>query len=47
MAQPTLFAAMSTLDGAVISRCAQRRRHGEWLDFLRQIDRKTPKKKEL
>ena len=35
----TLFAAMSTLDGSVISRCAQRHRHIEWLDFLRQIDR--------
>ncbi|RJF92825.1 IS630 family transposase [Noviherbaspirillum saxi] len=43
----TLFAAMCTLDGAVISRCAQRHRHGEWLDFLRQIDRETPKEKEL
>ena len=38
----TLFAAMSRLDGAVISRCAQRHRHIEWLDFLRQIDRETP-----
>ena len=43
----TLFAAMSTLDGTVISRCAQRHRHIEWLDFLRQIDRETPKDKEL
>ena len=43
----TLFAAMSTLDGSVISRCAQRHRHVEWLDFLRQIDRETPKAKEL
>lgn len=43
----TLFAAMSTLDGSVISRCAQRHRHIEWLDFLRQIDRETPKGKEL
>mgnify|MGYP000031064779 FL=1 len=43
----TLFAAMSTLDGSVISRCAQRHRHVEWLDFLRQIDRETPKDKEL
>jgi transposase len=34
----TLFAAMSTLDGAVISRCA---------DFLRQIDRETPAQREL
>ena len=43
----TLFAAMSTLDGLVISRCAQRHRNVEWLDFLRQIDRETPKAKEL
>lgn len=43
----TLFAALSTLDGSVISRCAQRHRHVEWLDFLRQIDRETPKDKAL
>jgi transposase len=43
----TLFAAMSMLDGAIISRCAQRHRHTEWLDFLRQINRETPKEKEL
>ena len=43
----TLFAAMSTLDGSVISRCAQRHRHIEWLDFLRQINRETPRDKEL
>ena len=43
----TLFAAMNTLDGSVISRCAQRHRHTEWLDFLRQIDRETPKGKAL
>lgn len=43
----TLFAAMSILDGSVISRCAQRHRHTEWLDFLRQIDRETPTQKQL
>jgi len=43
----TLFAAMSTLDGTVISRCAQRHRHVEWLDFLRQINRETPPDKSL
>jgi len=43
----TLFAAMSTLDGSVISRCAERHRHGEWLAFLKQIDRQTPKEKSL
>jgi hypothetical protein len=43
----TLFAALSTLDGSVISRCAQRHRHTEWLEFLRQINRETPKDKDL
>lgn len=43
----TLFAAMNTLDGSIIYRCAPRHRHVEWLAFLRQIDRETPKDKEL
>jgi transposase len=43
----TLFAALSMLDGSVISRCAQRHRHIEWLDFLRQIHRETPPEKSL
>ena len=43
----TLFAAMNTLDGTVISRCEQRHRHSEWLDFLRQINRETPRDKSL
>ena len=43
----TLFAAMNTLDGSVISRCEQRHRHTEWLLFLRQIDRETPRDKTL
>ena len=43
----TLFAAMSTLDGSIISRCEQRHRHIEWLTFLRQINRETPQDKSL
>ena len=43
----TLFAALNTLDGSIIGRCEQRHRHNEWLDFLRQIDRETPKDKTL
>jgi hypothetical protein len=31
----------------VISCCAPRHRHGEWLGFLRQIDREPPKDKTL
>ena len=43
----TLFAAMSTLDGTVISMCDDRHRHQEWLKFLRLIDDLTPPDKEL
>ena len=43
----TLFAALNTLDGSVISRCESRHRHTEWLKFLRQINRETPKDKTL
>ena len=43
----TLFAALNTFDGSVISRCAPRHRHSEWLTFLRQIERETPKDKSL
>jgi transposase len=43
----TLFAAMSTLDGSVISMCDDRHRHQEWLRFLRVIDDLTPPDKEL
>jgi transposase len=39
----TLFAALNTLDGTVISMCEPRHRHEEWLKFLKLIDRKTPK----
>jgi len=43
----TLFAAMSTLDGTVISMCDDRHRHQEWLKFLRVIDDLTPPGKDL
>jgi transposase len=39
----TLFAALNVLDGTVIGQCQARHRHTEWLKFLRQIDRETPK----
>jgi transposase len=38
----TLFAAMNTLNGQVLSMCAKRHRHQEWLRFLQMIDRETP-----
>jgi transposase len=43
----TLFAAMSTLDGTVISMCEDRYRHQEWLKFLRVIDQVTPAGQEI
>jgi transposase len=43
----TLFAAMNTLDGTVISMCDDRHRHQEWLKFLRVIDEGTSPKKDL
>jgi transposase len=43
----TLFAAMNTLDGTVISMCDDRHRHQEWLKFLRVINEVTSPKKDL
>ena len=43
----TLFAALNVLDGQIIGQCQQRHTHVEWLKFLRQIDRQTPKDKTL
>ena len=43
----TLFAAMNTLDGTVISMCDDRHRHQEWLKFLRVIEQVTPAGKEI
>ncbi len=41
----TFFAALNTLEGAVIGMCADRHRHREWLKFLRVIDDVTPQEK--
>jgi transposase len=43
----TLFAALDTLDGSVISMCDDRHRHQEWLRFLRVIDMVTPPNKQI
>jgi transposase len=43
----TLFAALNVLDGPIIAQCQSRHRHIEWLKFLRQIERETPKGKTL
>ena len=39
----TLFAALNVATGHVIGQCMNRHRHQEWLKFLREIDRTTPK----
>jgi transposase len=38
----TLFAALNMLDGTVIGQCMARHRHGEFLRFLKTIDKQTP-----
>ena len=38
----TLFAALDIATGTVISRCRQRHRHQEFLQFLREIDSSVP-----
>lgn len=43
----TLFAALNTLNGTVISRCMNRHRHQEWIAFLKQIKRSVPDDKEI
>lgn len=43
----TLFAALNTLNGKVISLCQERHRHQEWLRFLRLLDDATPAHKQL
>ena len=43
----TLFAALSTLDGKVISTCMKRHRHQEWIKFLNLIDQQTPNHKQI
>lgn len=43
----TLFAALSVIDGSVIASVKKRHRHQEFLEFLKQINRETPKKLDL
>jgi transposase len=43
----TLFAALDTLEGEVISMCDDRHRHQEWLKFLRGIDSVVPDGKQI
>jgi transposase len=43
----TLFAALDVATGKVIGSCLKRHRHQEFLRFLREIDRATPKRLDL
>ncbi len=43
----TLFAALNVLDGTVIGSCKKKHRHEEFLAFLKELDRKTPKEMSL
>ena len=43
----TLFAALNYLDGKLIARTEEQHTHVEWLRFLKQIDRETPKALDL
>jgi len=43
----TLFAALSLLDGSIIGNCYPRHRHGEFIKFLRVVDRDTPRELDL
>jgi transposase len=43
----TLFAALNYLDGKIISRTEPSHTHVEWLRFLKQLDRETPKDTDL
>jgi transposase len=43
----TLFAALSYLEGKIIARTEESHTHVEWLRFLKQIDRETPKDLDL
>ncbi len=43
----TLFAALNYLNGRLITRTEERHAHVEWLLFLKQIDRQTPRTLDL
>jgi transposase len=43
----TLFAALNTLDGTVLSQCRSRHTNQDWIAFLRHIDQHTPSDKSI
>ena len=43
----TLFAALNTLDGSVLSQCRDHHTNEDWIAFLKLIEQRTPKGKSL
>jgi len=43
----TLFAALNVLDGTVIGSCKPQHRHQEFLQFMEQVDREVPRRREV
>lgn len=43
----TLFAALNTLDGTVLSQCRDRHTHEDWIAFLGLINKQTPSGKQI
>jgi hypothetical protein len=43
----TLFAALNVLTGEVLGKCLPRHRNGEFLKFLRLIDRSVPRGRQI
>ena len=43
----SLFAALNVLDGTVIGQCMHRHRHTEFIRFLENIERSTPRRKQI
>ena len=43
----TLFAALDTASGKVLTKCRPRHRHQEYLSFLREIEKNVPKNLEV
>ena len=43
----TLFAALDTANGKVLTKCRPRHRHQEYLSFLREIEKNVPKNLEV
>jgi len=43
----TLFAALNVLEGTVIGSCKPRHRHQEFLEFMMEVERKVPRRREI